>query len=53
VPDIDRLVDSLKNKWKLDKVAPGHCTANPRFSVCKKPSAMIIFTPAPALASNT
>jgi 7,8-dihydropterin-6-yl-methyl-4-(beta-D-ribofuranosyl)aminobenzene 5'-phosphate synthase len=31
VPDIDRLVDSLKNKWKLDKVAPGHCTGEPAF----------------------
>jgi 7,8-dihydropterin-6-yl-methyl-4-(beta-D-ribofuranosyl)aminobenzene 5'-phosphate synthase len=30
-PDIDRLVDSLKNKWKLDKVAPGHCTGEPAF----------------------
>ena len=31
VPDIDRLVDSLKNKWKLDKIAPGHCTGEPAF----------------------
>jgi 7,8-dihydropterin-6-yl-methyl-4-(beta-D-ribofuranosyl)aminobenzene 5'-phosphate synthase len=31
VPDIDHLVDSLKNKWKLDKVAPGHCTGEPAF----------------------
>jgi 7,8-dihydropterin-6-yl-methyl-4-(beta-D-ribofuranosyl)aminobenzene 5'-phosphate synthase len=29
--DIDRLVDSLKNKWKLGKVAPGHCTGEPAF----------------------
>lgn len=29
--DIDRLVDGLKNKWKLDKVAPGHCTGEPAF----------------------
>jgi 7,8-dihydropterin-6-yl-methyl-4-(beta-D-ribofuranosyl)aminobenzene 5'-phosphate synthase len=29
--EIDRLVDSLKNKWKLDKVAPGHCTGEPAF----------------------
>jgi len=31
VPDIDRLVDSLKKKWKLDKIAPGHCTGEPAF----------------------
>src|SRR5229473_274045 len=31
VPDIDLLVDTLKNKWKLDKVAPGHCTGEPAF----------------------
>ncbi len=31
VTDIDRLVDSLKNRWKLDKVAPGHCTGEPAF----------------------
>jgi 7,8-dihydropterin-6-yl-methyl-4-(beta-D-ribofuranosyl)aminobenzene 5'-phosphate synthase len=30
-PDIDRLVDALKNKWKLDEVAPGHCTGEPAF----------------------
>ena len=31
VPHIDRLVDSLKNKWKLDEIAPGHCTGEPAF----------------------
>ncbi len=31
VPDIDLLVDSLKNKWKLDKGAPGHGTGEPAF----------------------
>lgn len=31
VPDIDRLVDVLKNKWKLDLIAPGHCTGEPAF----------------------
>jgi 7,8-dihydropterin-6-yl-methyl-4-(beta-D-ribofuranosyl)aminobenzene 5'-phosphate synthase len=29
--EIDRLVDNLKNKWKLDKVAPGHCTGESAF----------------------
>ncbi len=29
--EIDHLVDNLKNKWKLAKVAPGHCTGEPAF----------------------
>lgn len=29
--EIDRLTDSLKNKWKLEKIAPGHCTGEPAF----------------------
>jgi len=29
--EIDQLVDSLKHKWKLEKVAPGHCTGEPAF----------------------
>jgi 7,8-dihydropterin-6-yl-methyl-4-(beta-D-ribofuranosyl)aminobenzene 5'-phosphate synthase len=29
--DIDRLVENLKNKWKVRKVAPGHCTGEPAF----------------------
>jgi len=29
--EIDRLVDNLKNKWKLEKVAPGHCTGEQAF----------------------
>jgi 7,8-dihydropterin-6-yl-methyl-4-(beta-D-ribofuranosyl)aminobenzene 5'-phosphate synthase len=29
--EIHRLVDNLKNKWKLEKVAPGHCTGEPAF----------------------
>ena len=31
IPDIDRIVDSLKNKWKLDFIAPGHCTGEAAF----------------------
>jgi 7,8-dihydropterin-6-yl-methyl-4-(beta-D-ribofuranosyl)aminobenzene 5'-phosphate synthase len=27
-PEIDRLADNLKNKRKLEKIAPGHCTAS-------------------------
>ena len=29
--EIDRLADSLKNKWKLEKIAPSHCTGEPAF----------------------
>jgi len=28
---IDLLVGNLKNKWKLEKIAPGHCTGEPAF----------------------
>jgi 7,8-dihydropterin-6-yl-methyl-4-(beta-D-ribofuranosyl)aminobenzene 5'-phosphate synthase len=31
IPEIDRLADALKNKWKLDQIAPGHCTGEPAF----------------------
>jgi 7,8-dihydropterin-6-yl-methyl-4-(beta-D-ribofuranosyl)aminobenzene 5'-phosphate synthase len=31
VPEIDRIVHSLKNRWKLDLIAPGHCTGEPAF----------------------
>jgi 7,8-dihydropterin-6-yl-methyl-4-(beta-D-ribofuranosyl)aminobenzene 5'-phosphate synthase len=30
-PDIDVIVDHLKSKWKLQKIAPGHCTGEPAF----------------------
>ncbi len=29
--EIDRLTESLKNKWKVQKIAPGHCTGEPAF----------------------
>ena len=35
-PEIDRLADNLKNKWKLEKIAPGHCTGEPAFSRLQK-----------------
>jgi 7,8-dihydropterin-6-yl-methyl-4-(beta-D-ribofuranosyl)aminobenzene 5'-phosphate synthase len=34
--EIDRLADSLKNRWKLEKIAPGHCTGEPAFLRLKK-----------------
>ena len=30
-PEIDVLVSNLKDKWKVDKIAPGHCTGEPAF----------------------
>ena len=29
--EIDRLVESLKSKWRIEKIAPGHCTGEPAF----------------------
>jgi 7,8-dihydropterin-6-yl-methyl-4-(beta-D-ribofuranosyl)aminobenzene 5'-phosphate synthase len=29
--DIDAIVDHLKSKWKLQRIAPGHCTGEPAF----------------------
>jgi len=53
VPDIDLLVDSLKNKWSWIESLPATAPANQRFCVCKKPSATITFTPEQARSSNT
>jgi len=30
-PEIDHIVENLKTKWKLQKIAPGHCTGEPAF----------------------
>jgi 7,8-dihydropterin-6-yl-methyl-4-(beta-D-ribofuranosyl)aminobenzene 5'-phosphate synthase len=34
--DIARLADSLHDQWKLDQIAPGHCTGEPAFEALKK-----------------
>ena len=34
-PEIDRLADTLRNKWKLEKIAPGHCTGEPAFAAIR------------------
>jgi 7,8-dihydropterin-6-yl-methyl-4-(beta-D-ribofuranosyl)aminobenzene 5'-phosphate synthase len=34
--DIDRTVAFLHNTWKVDYVAPGHCTGEPTFAALKK-----------------
>jgi 7,8-dihydropterin-6-yl-methyl-4-(beta-D-ribofuranosyl)aminobenzene 5'-phosphate synthase len=34
--EIDVLVDNLKTKWKVERIAPGHCTGEPAFARLKK-----------------
>jgi 7,8-dihydropterin-6-yl-methyl-4-(beta-D-ribofuranosyl)aminobenzene 5'-phosphate synthase len=34
--EIDSLVRNLKSNWKLDKIAPGHCTGEPAFARLQK-----------------
>jgi len=36
VEEIDALVENLKTKWKVQKIAPGHCTGEPAFARLKK-----------------
>lgn len=30
--EIERLASALHDKWKLDLIAPGHCTGEPAFA---------------------
>ena len=34
--EIDALVENLKTKWKLQRIAPGHCTGEPAFARLRK-----------------
>jgi 7,8-dihydropterin-6-yl-methyl-4-(beta-D-ribofuranosyl)aminobenzene 5'-phosphate synthase len=34
--EIDALVENLKTKWKVQKIAPGHCTGEPAFARLKR-----------------
>jgi 7,8-dihydropterin-6-yl-methyl-4-(beta-D-ribofuranosyl)aminobenzene 5'-phosphate synthase len=34
--DIDTLVGSLQTKWKVQRMAPGHCTGEPAFARIKR-----------------
>ncbi len=34
--EIDGLVENLKTKWKVQRIAPGHCTGEPAFARLKK-----------------
>ena len=36
VDEIDTLAKNLKTKWKVQKIAPGHCTGEPAFARLKK-----------------
>jgi len=35
-PEIERLAAALHDKWKLDRIAPGHCTGEPAFAKLKE-----------------
>jgi 7,8-dihydropterin-6-yl-methyl-4-(beta-D-ribofuranosyl)aminobenzene 5'-phosphate synthase len=34
--EIDRLANALHDTWKLDRIAPGHCTGEPAFAKLKQ-----------------
>jgi 7,8-dihydropterin-6-yl-methyl-4-(beta-D-ribofuranosyl)aminobenzene 5'-phosphate synthase len=36
VAEIDALVENLKAKWKVQRIAPGHCTGEPAFARLRK-----------------
>lgn len=35
-PDIEKIVTGLRDTWKVDYVAPGHCTGEPTFAALKR-----------------
>ena len=35
-PDIDKIVTGLRDTYKVEYVAPGHCTGEPAFAALKK-----------------
>jgi 7,8-dihydropterin-6-yl-methyl-4-(beta-D-ribofuranosyl)aminobenzene 5'-phosphate synthase len=34
--EIERLASALHDKWKIDRIAPGHCTGEPAFAKLKQ-----------------
>jgi 7,8-dihydropterin-6-yl-methyl-4-(beta-D-ribofuranosyl)aminobenzene 5'-phosphate synthase len=36
IEEIDVLVENLKTKWKVQRIAPGHCTGEPAFARLQK-----------------
>ena len=35
-PEVERIATALYQKWKVDLIAPGHCTGEPAFSALQK-----------------
>ena len=35
-PEIERISTALHDKWKFDRIAPGHCTGEPAFAILQK-----------------
>jgi 7,8-dihydropterin-6-yl-methyl-4-(beta-D-ribofuranosyl)aminobenzene 5'-phosphate synthase len=35
-PDVQRIATALHDQWKLDYIAPGHCTGEPTFAALQK-----------------
>jgi len=35
-PEIDRIAAAFHDKWKLDQIAPGHCTGEPGFAALQR-----------------
>jgi hypothetical protein len=35
-PEVERIADALHEKWKVDLIAPGHCTGEPAFVALQK-----------------
>ncbi len=35
-PEIERLAVALRDKWKIDRIAPGHCTGEVTFAVLQR-----------------
>lgn len=35
-PEISRLATALRDQWKVDQLAPGHCTGEPAFAAFRK-----------------
>lgn len=34
--EVERIATALRSKWKLDRIAPGHCTGEPAFAALQK-----------------
>jgi 7,8-dihydropterin-6-yl-methyl-4-(beta-D-ribofuranosyl)aminobenzene 5'-phosphate synthase len=35
-PEVERIATVLHNQYRLERVAPGHCTGEPEFAALKK-----------------